>query len=60
MNAVLDNQLLHPLIHDTIGVGLTEPVYIINVPEFKAGLAVSAGPSPVVNLSEFEDLQPKP
>ncbi|BDD58887.1 Insulinase (Peptidase M16) [Monascus purpureus] len=40
----------------------TEPrkvTYITNVPEFKARLAVSAGPSPVTDLSEFEDFEPK-
>lgn len=35
------------------------PTYITNVPEFKARLAVSAGPSPVVDLTEFEDFEPK-
>lgn len=35
------------------------PVYITNVPEFKAKLPVSAGPSPVVDLSEFEELESK-
>lgn len=33
--------------------------YITNVPEFKAHLPVSAGPTPVTDLSEFEDLEPK-
>ncbi len=32
---------------------------IENVHDFKAGLAVSAGPRPVVDLSEFEDSEPK-
>ncbi|GES66360.1 a-pheromone processing metallopeptidase Ste23 [Aspergillus terreus] len=35
------------------------PVYITNVPEFKARLAVSAGPSPITDLSEFEDFDAK-
>ncbi|KAJ9302927.1 hypothetical protein DTO271G3_301 [Paecilomyces variotii] len=35
------------------------PTYITNVPEFKARLAVSAGPSPLVDLTEFEDFEPK-
>ncbi|KAL5365878.1 Metalloenzyme, LuxS/M16 peptidase-like protein [Aspergillus floccosus] len=30
------------------------PVYITNIPKFKARLAVSAGPSPITDLSEFE------
>ncbi|KAF9882582.1 Insulinase (Peptidase M16) [Aspergillus nanangensis] len=38
----------------------THPVYITNVPEFKARLAVSAGPSPITDLSEFEDFDAKP
>lgn len=33
--------------------------YIENVHEFKAGLAVTAGPTSVVDLSEFEELEPK-
>lgn len=32
---------------------------IENVREFKAGLAVSHGPVPVKDLSEFEELDPK-
>jgi insulysin len=36
-----------------------EPTYITSVPEFKARLGVSAAPTPVVDLSEFEDLEPK-
>ena len=59
VNAVLDNQLLHSLIHDIISVDLTELIYIINVSEFKVDLAVSADSSSVVNLSEFENLQSK-
>ncbi|KAA8642913.1 hypothetical protein EYZ11_009044 [Aspergillus tanneri] len=35
------------------------PIYITNVPEFKARLAVSAGPSPVTDLSEYEDFDAK-
>ena len=46
-------------IHGTQDAAAAEPVYITNVPEFKARLAVSAGPSPVVDLSEFEDLESK-
>ncbi|KAI9368118.1 Metalloenzyme, LuxS/M16 peptidase-like protein [Aspergillus egyptiacus] len=36
-----------------------EPTYITNVTEFKARLAVSAGPSPVTDLTEFEDFDAK-
>jgi insulysin len=36
-----------------------EPIYVTNVPQFKASLPVSAGPSPVVDLCEFEDFDPK-
>ena len=42
--------------------GTTKPkpvTYITNVPEFKARLAVSAGPHPVTDLSEFEDFDAK-
>ncbi|PWY88039.1 LuxS/MPP-like metallohydrolase [Aspergillus sclerotioniger CBS 115572] len=35
------------------------PTYISSVAEFKARLAVSAGPSPVTDLSEFEDFDAK-
>ncbi|KAK1138814.1 metalloprotease [Aspergillus melleus] len=35
------------------------PTYITNVPEYKARLAVSAGPSPFTDLSEFEDFDAK-
>ena len=35
------------------------PTYITNVPEFKARLAVSAGPHPITDLSEFEDFDAK-
>ncbi|GAT24591.1 a-pheromone processing metallopeptidase Ste23 [Aspergillus luchuensis] len=38
---------------------LQQSTYINNVPEFKARLAVSAGPSPVTDLSEFEDFDAK-
>ncbi|KAL2004579.1 hypothetical protein VTN00DRAFT_3315 [Thermoascus crustaceus] len=41
------------------GVIRKEPEYIINVPEFKARLAVSAGPIPLTDLSEFEDFDAK-
>jgi insulysin len=41
------------------GVRSREPTYITNVPEFKARLAVSAGPSPLADLTEFEDFEPK-
>ncbi|OJD16956.1 hypothetical protein AJ78_02938 [Emergomyces pasteurianus Ep9510] len=37
----------------------SQPTYITSVPEFKARLAVSAGPSPIVDLSEFEEIDPK-
>ncbi|KAM5441709.1 metalloprotease [Microsporum ferrugineum] len=36
-----------------------KPTYITNVPEFKARLSVSAATVPVVDLSEFEDFDPK-
>ncbi|EGC46859.1 a-pheromone processing metallopeptidase Ste23 [Histoplasma capsulatum var. duboisii H88] len=36
-----------------------QPTYITNVSEYKARLAVSAGPSPIVDLSEFEEIDPK-
>ncbi|PGH09771.1 insulysin [Blastomyces parvus] len=36
-----------------------QPVYITNVSEYKARLAVSAGPAPIVDLSEFEEIDPK-
>ncbi|EQL28384.1 insulysin [Blastomyces dermatitidis ATCC 26199] len=36
-----------------------QPVYITNVPEYKARLPISAGPSPIVDLSEFEEIDPK-
>ncbi|KAE8167024.1 Metalloenzyme, LuxS/M16 peptidase-like protein [Aspergillus tamarii] len=35
------------------------PTFITNVSEFKARLAVSAGPSPVTDLSEYEDFDAK-
>ncbi|KAF7593445.1 Insulinase (Peptidase M16) [Aspergillus hancockii] len=35
------------------------PTYVTNVPEFKARLAVSAGPSAVTDLSEYEDFDAK-
>ncbi|KAL4939837.1 hypothetical protein BDV06DRAFT_198031 [Aspergillus oleicola] len=35
------------------------PTYITNVTDFKARLAVSTGPSPITNLSEFEDFDAK-
>jgi insulysin len=35
------------------------PTFVTNVPEFKARLAVSAGPSPVTDLSEYEDFDAK-
>ncbi|KAL4805035.1 Metalloenzyme, LuxS/M16 peptidase-like protein [Aspergillus unguis] len=41
------------------GAGEGHPTYITNVTDFKARLAVSTGPSPVVNLSEFEDFDAK-
>ncbi|KAL1964359.1 hypothetical protein VTN77DRAFT_7044 [Rasamsonia byssochlamydoides] len=41
------------------GVGHNKPIYITNVSEFKARLPVSAGPSPVTDLSEFEDFESK-
>ena len=36
-----------------------ETTLIENVAEFKASLAVTAGPRPVVDLSEYEELEPK-
>ncbi|PYH90104.1 LuxS/MPP-like metallohydrolase [Aspergillus ellipticus CBS 707.79] len=33
--------------------------YINNVPEFKARLGISSGPSPITDLSEFEDFDAK-
>ncbi|KAK2735024.1 Insulinase (Peptidase M16) [Myotisia sp. PD_48] len=36
-----------------------KPTYITNVPDFKARLPVSAATNPVVDLSEFEDFDPK-
>ncbi|KMQ45885.1 hypothetical protein HL42_3385 [Trichophyton rubrum] len=36
-----------------------KPIYITNVPEFKARLSVSPATVPVVDLSEFEDFDPK-
>ena len=33
--------------------------YITNVPEFKASLMATAGPTPVTDLKEFEDIEPK-
>ena len=36
-----------------------EPTVIENVHQYKAGLVVSAGPKPVMDISEFEDLEPK-
>ncbi|KAL3476459.1 Metalloenzyme, LuxS/M16 peptidase-like protein [Aspergillus californicus] len=36
-----------------------EPVYITNVTEYKASLPVSKGPSPVTDLTEFEDFDAK-
>ena len=37
----------------------TEPYLIENVREYKSRLAVTAGPQPVKDLSEFEDLDSK-
>lgn len=37
----------------------TNPYIIENVREFKSRLAVSAGPQPVKDLSEFEETDPK-
>ena len=34
-------------------------IYIENVRDFKSRLEVSAGPSPVIDLSEFEEIEPK-
>ncbi|KAK2749559.1 Insulinase (Peptidase M16) [Onygenales sp. PD_40] len=42
-----------------IAKSVPEPTYITNVPEFKAGLPASAAPVPIVDLSEFEDFDPK-
>lgn len=41
------------------GIKIREPIYIDNVPEFKARLPVTAAATPVVDLSEFEDFDPK-
>lgn len=41
------------------GTGTAHPTLVTNVTDFKARLAVSSGPSPVVNLSEFEDFDAK-
>ncbi|KAL4740538.1 Metalloenzyme, LuxS/M16 peptidase-like protein [Aspergillus similis] len=35
------------------------PTYITNVTDFKARLAVSTGPNPITNLTEFEDFEAK-
>ena len=35
------------------------PIYIDDIHEFKARLPSSAGPTPVIDLSEYEDLEPK-
>ncbi|EEA20106.1 hypothetical protein EYB25_007638 [Talaromyces marneffei] len=43
----------------TIKTTSRQPIYITNVPQFKARLPVSPGPSPVVDLSEFGDFDPK-
>ena len=43
----------------TNGVGQSHPTYITNVPEYKARLAVSAGPRPFTDLSEFHDFDAK-
>ncbi|KAH8697779.1 a-pheromone processing metallopeptidase Ste23 [Talaromyces proteolyticus] len=50
---------LHSQKTNGVKVHKGEPIYITNVPQFKARLPVSAGPSPVVDLSEFEDFDPK-
>ena len=42
-----------------LGQDTMKPEYIVNVLEFKACLAFSAGSLPVMNLSEFEDLESK-
>ena len=36
-----------------------ETTYIENVTEFKASLEVTSGPRPVIDLSEYEELEPK-
>ncbi|EEP79149.1 hypothetical protein UREG_03995 [Uncinocarpus reesii 1704] len=36
-----------------------KPVYITSVPEFKAHLSVSPAASPMVDLSQYEDFEPK-
>ncbi|KAI1918430.1 metalloprotease [Ophidiomyces ophidiicola] len=36
-----------------------KPVYITSIPEFKARLSVSPAASPIVDLSEYEDFEPK-
>ncbi|KAL1959901.1 hypothetical protein VTO42DRAFT_569 [Malbranchea cinnamomea] len=40
-------------------VSVSQPTYITNVAEWKARLPVTAGPAPVVDFSEFEDIEAK-
>ncbi|PGH05696.1 hypothetical protein AJ79_06712 [Helicocarpus griseus UAMH5409] len=40
----------------TVAMQLPQPTYITNVPEYKARMAVSAAPAPIVDLSEFEEV----
>lgn len=35
------------------------PTYITSVPDFKANISLTAGPSPLTDLSEYEDFEPK-
>lgn len=46
-------------VNGTNGTGHKEPTFITNVPQYKASLPVSAGPKPIKDLSEFEDIEPK-
>jgi insulysin len=41
------------------GNGVPKPIVITHVPAFKASLPVSAGPVPVIDLSEYEDFDAK-
>ena len=38
---------------------MKQTTFIENVPEYKASLEVGAGPRPIVNIREYEDLEPK-
>ncbi|KAL2828052.1 Metalloenzyme, LuxS/M16 peptidase-like protein [Aspergillus cavernicola] len=49
----------HALTNGTGKATALDPIYISNVTEYKARLAVSTGPSPVTDLTEFEDFDAK-